>query len=182
MNTPLSPWSDRPAVSVEAMQRLMAGELSLRARLGYTALLLVSTAVGGAIGALWLTEPALPVRAHAAFAVIVGIAICWIVFAIRVLTQRHVLLARHRVTAARMSVAFSTVMVVGVAAVAYSRGAGPGAYAAAGVGLVMLAVAGGMLVRANRQVAWLMTERGRLERELDVNRRKAGSENPRVQP
>ena len=46
--------------SVEEMQRMLDTELSLRSRIGYTALLLVALAIAGATASLWLTEPCSP--------------------------------------------------------------------------------------------------------------------------
>lgn len=142
-------------VSVADMQHLIAGELSLRSRIAYTALLLVSLGVAGAIGSLALTEPSLPQRTQIAFAMIVAIALSWVAYSIWVLTRRQVLFAGHRIIAGRMAVAFSALFVAGFAAL--------GKYAAVGFGVVMLAVAVGVLVSARRRFRALMERRRALE-------------------
>ncbi|MGH8638603.1 MAG: hypothetical protein ACREUZ_15820 [Burkholderiales bacterium] len=151
-------------LSVEAMQRLMAGELSMRTRLGYTALLVISTAMTGVVGALWLTEPSLPLLTQVAFGVMVAIGISWAVFALQVLVRRHVLLARHRVIAARMAVAFSVIFFAGIVLAGYTTDRRTAAYAAGIYGLTMLLVAVGMLRKSNRELAGLLRERDRLEK------------------
>ena len=49
------------------VQKLARGELSVKARLGYVALLLVSSAMTAGLVSLWLTEAFLPLRTHLAF-------------------------------------------------------------------------------------------------------------------
>lgn len=155
-----------PKLSVTEMQRLIAGELSLPSRLGYTALLLFALAMTVVVGSLWLTEPSLPLRTQAAFAVMAAIGLAWVAYAAWVLTRRRVLLAGHRIIAARMAVAFTTVFIAGSLALGLWSAAGPAAYAAAATGAVMLAVAIGMLLSARRRFATLMQRRDELEREL----------------
>ena len=53
--------------SMAMVQKLARGELSVKARLGYVALLLVSSATTVGLLSLWLTEPSLPLRAQLAF-------------------------------------------------------------------------------------------------------------------
>ena len=67
---------------------------------------------------LWLTEPALPTRTSAAFAVLTVIGLGWVAFARWVLTQKNVLLVRHRLVAGRMAVAFCSVFVAGASTMA----------------------------------------------------------------
>jgi hypothetical protein len=157
-----------PKLSVAEMQRLIAGELSLPARLGYTALLLVALAMTAVIASLWLTEPSLPFRTQTAFAVMIGIGLSWVAYATWVLTRRRVLLAGHRIIAARMAIAFTTIFAAGSLALALWSPAGPAAYGAAGTGAVMLAVAVAMLLSARRRFDALMQRRHELERELSA--------------
>src|SRR6266542_6921921 len=96
-----------PPTPAAAIQRLADVELSLRSRLGYVALLLAALMMTGVVGALWLTEPALPLRTQIGFALMVVIGLSWVAFALRVLTSRRMLLARHRIVAGRMAVAFT---------------------------------------------------------------------------
>ncbi|HEX7153206.1 MAG TPA: hypothetical protein VF618_17095 [Thermoanaerobaculia bacterium] len=148
------------------MQRLIAGELSLRSRIAYTALLLLTLGAAGAIGSLWLTEPSLPLRTHLAFAVLVGINLSWVSYATWVLTRRRVLLAGHRIIAGRMAVTFSAVFVAGAAIVGIWGPGGSAAFAAAGFGLVMLAVAIALLIHARKNFARLLERRRVLEVQL----------------
>jgi hypothetical protein len=166
MSTPTPSRVDHPKTTVEAMQRLVAAELSLPSRLGYTALLLAAGTVTAVVAALWLTEPALPFRARLGFAGIIAIGSCWMVFAIWVLTRRRVLLGRDRTIAAGMSVTFCALFAIGFAALGYWGGVGRIAYTAAGSGLVMLAIALALLARARRHVAGLLARRLELEREI----------------
>ena len=155
-----------PALSVAQMQRLVAGELSLPARLGYTALLLVALAMTAVICSLWLTEPSLPLRTQIAFAVMIAIGLAWTAYATWVLTRRRVLLAGHRIIAARMAIAFTTLFATGSLALALWSPAGRAAYGAAGTGVVMLVIAIAMLLSARRRFEALMQRRDELEREL----------------
>jgi hypothetical protein len=155
-----------PKLSVAEMQRLIAGELSLPARLGYTALLLFALAMTTVIGSLWLTEPSLPLRTQTAFAVLIAIGLSWVAYATWVLTRRRVLLTGHSIIAARMAIAFTAVFATGCLALGVWSPAGRAAYGAAGTGVVMLAVAVAMLLSARRRFEALIQRRQRLEREL----------------
>jgi hypothetical protein len=160
---------DDPKVSAEQIQRLAATELSLRARLAYTALLLVSLFAAGVIGALWFTEPLLPARTQIAFAVMVAIGLSWVAYALWVLTRRRVLLAGHRVVAARMAVTFSALFAAGFALLAVMGQGGRAAFPAAVFGLCMLALAIGLLLDARRRFARLLQRRRVLELQLGVH-------------
>jgi hypothetical protein len=155
-----------PGVSIEEMKRVMASELTMPSRLGYTALLLVSLSMSGVIAALWLTEPALPVRTQIAFALMVVIGLTWVSYATWVLTRRRVLLAGHRIIAARLAVTFCTVFALGSLALGLWTSVGRAAYAASGFGAFMLALAIGILVHARTSFARLMERRRALEIEL----------------
>lgn len=159
----------RPEVSLPmstaAVRQLADVELSLRSRLGYVALLLAALSMTVVVTSLWLTEPALPLRTHVAFAVMTVIGASWVAFALWVLTHRRTLLARDSIVAGRMAVTFTLVFVLGALAVGVSRG-GAAPFAAAAVGMVMLAAAIGLLIRAHRTFARLMERRQILEREL----------------
>ena len=144
--------------SIEEMQQKMTAELSLRARVGYTALLLAGLGGAGLVGSLLLTEPSLPLRTRVAFAVLLGISLSWAAYAAWVLTKRRVLLAGHRIIAGRMAVAFSAIFIAGTLAVRM--------YAAAAFGALLLAVAIAMLLHARRRFARLMERRRALERSL----------------
>ena len=129
------------------------------------ALLLAALAMTGVVTALWATEPALPLRVQLAFGVMVAIGSSWVVFALRVLTTRHILLARHRIVAGRMAVTFTTVFVLGALVLGYATGRSE-PYKAAVVGILMLGAAVGVLLSAHRSFARLAARRDTLEREL----------------
>jgi hypothetical protein len=158
--------AEAPRPSAAEIRRLLATELSLASRLGYTALLLVSIAGAGITGALLLTEPGLPARTQIALAILVGIAVSWAVFATWVLTRRRVLLAGPRVVASRMAVVFTTVFTLGAWALGQWGGTGRTWYSAVAVGLAMLAVAAVLLVQARRRFDDLSRRRVALERQL----------------
>lgn len=154
--------------STTEMQRLITTELSLPSRLGYTLLLLSSLAAAGVTGALLLTEPGLPLRTQVAFAVMTAIGLSWAAFAVWVLTRRRVLLAGHRIVAGRMAVGFTALFTAAAWGLGQWGGMGRTGYAAAGVGVVMLAAAIAILVHARRRFAELSLRRDALERRLDV--------------
>src|SRR5688572_14879638 len=95
--------------SLQDVRRLAGAELSLKARLGYVALLLASTGVTVVIVSLWLTETFLPLRAQLAFGVMCLIGVCWSALALWALGARRPLFARDRVIAGGMAVTFTSV-------------------------------------------------------------------------
>jgi hypothetical protein len=151
--------------SINAIRELAHSELSVKSRLGYVALLLAAAGMTAVIGSLWLTEPALPLRAHAAFGLMSVIGVSWMAFATWALTTRRILFARDRVIAGRMAVAFTSLFAIGAlaAVIATGRGAAVGALA---TGLAMLAAAVGVLRGAHRRFAALNARRAELERTL----------------
>ena len=153
-----------PLASTE-VRRLVDSELSLPSRLGYVALLLGALAMTSVVTALWLTEPALPLRTRIAFAVMVLIGSSWVAFASWVLTHRRALLGRQRIIAGRMSVTFTTVFLV-FALVFGVTLRSPASFAAAGMGGVLLLAALTLLARAHRHVARLTERRQVLENQL----------------
>ena len=152
-----------PTLAAE-LRRLTNVELSMPARIGYVALLLAASALTVVVSALWLTEPELPRRTSVALAVMTVIGMSWIAFAVWVLRNRRILLGRQRVVASRMAVAFTTVFVAGALLVGYES-ASTTAWAAAGLGLLMLLVALTMWLRARRAFAQLSKRREALERQ-----------------
>jgi hypothetical protein len=117
------------------------------------------------VASLWFTEPVLPKRTQMAFALMTIIGLSWTTFAVWVLTTRRVLLGRDSVIAGRMAVTFTTTFVIGALTLGYMSG-GTAPYAAATMGLALLAGAIALLVRAHRRVARLTARREALEREL----------------
>lgn len=162
--------NEQPKVSAEMMLQFVAGELSLRARVAYTALLLIAVMMTIVVGSLWLTEPALPLRTQIAFAVLTGIGLAWTAYAVWVLTRRRVLFAGHRILAARMALTFSTVFVAGSVVLALFSDQGRAAWSAAACGVVMAGIAGAMLVHARKRFAALLQRRDELMRQLNATR------------
>jgi hypothetical protein len=153
-----------PALAAE-LRRLTNVELSLPARIGYVALLLAASGLTTVVSALWFTEPGLPSRTSIALAVMAAIGVSWIAFAVWVLSNRRILLGRQRVVAGRMAVAFTTAFVLGALLIGYAT-TNTAALAAAGLGLLMLAVALTMWLRARRAFAQLSKRREALEQQL----------------
>lgn len=151
--------------SLALIRARAAGELSLRARLGYIALLLVSAGMLVVIASLWLTEVSLPLRAQLAFGVMTFIGSCWATFALWTLATRRVLFARDSVIAGWMSVAFTSMFVAGALAAVIISGRGA-AFGALATGVLMLSVAARVLSRARRRFSALTARRQELERIL----------------
>jgi hypothetical protein len=162
--------STHPSPPVADLRRLLDKELSRPSRIGYVTLLVASLTMTVVVTSLWLTEPVLPTRARVAFALMTVIGLSWTAFAGWVLTTRRVLLGRDGVVAGRMATTFTITFVVGALTVGY-LGGGTAPYAAATMGLGLLAGAITLLVRAQRRVARLTARRDALERELGRNPR-----------
>jgi hypothetical protein len=99
--------------------------------------LLAASTMTVIVSALLLTEPSLPLRASIALGVMSLIGLSWMGFAVWVLTQKRILLSRHRIVAGRMAVAFTAVFCIGAFAVGYAT-ASRSAVAAGFMGLLML--------------------------------------------
>jgi hypothetical protein len=100
----------------EVLARL-DGTLSLRRRIGYVTLALAGLTGSGLIGLLWLTEPALPARTRAAFALLMVIGLAWTFFGGWALTRRTPLYARDRVVAAWIGLGAWLVFAAGALAI-----------------------------------------------------------------
>jgi hypothetical protein len=166
MTVPFNAGFDSPRPSVAEVQRLAAMGLSVRARVGYVSLLMVSVFVATAVGSLWATEPALPLRTRAALGVITLMAVGWSVLAAWVLRTRRVLFGRDRVVAARLALAFSTVAALGMAALGYRGPRGNAMYYAALVNAAFAVVAWVLLRQASRHVARLTEQRRNAEARM----------------
>jgi hypothetical protein len=151
--------------SLEDIRRLANGELSVKSRMGYVALLLVASAMNAVVLSLWLTEPSLPARTQAAFAVMSLIGCAWVGFALWALSTRRPLFAKDEVIAGTMAVVFTSVFVAGALAAVMMSGAAA-AYGALITGAGMLAIAVWRLVRAQRRFTRLAVRRAELERSL----------------
>lgn len=149
-----------------SLQRLASRELSLSARLGHVALVLVSLAMTVIVVSLWLTEPGLPVRTSAVFVVFAAIGLGWTAFGVWVLSARRLMFATQRVVASRLAVAFSLVFTAGTIALAVWASQ-PAAWLAGGMGAVMSVVALSLWWRATRAYKLLLNRRGVLAASLD---------------
>ncbi|MCA1714793.1 MAG: hypothetical protein LC715_06710 [Gammaproteobacteria bacterium] len=118
------------------------------------------------IASLLATEPALPLRARLALAVLLAIGLSWVGYATWVLRNRWTLLANHRIVAGRMAVVFTAVFAAGALGLGFAMGKAA-LFLAAATGVVMFGAAVVVLVRAHRRVAALQARRRVLERELD---------------
>lgn len=155
--------------SLEQIRNLAGGELSLRARLGYVALLLAAVSMTVVIASLWITEAGLPPRTQWAFGVMMLIGVCWSALAAWALASRRPLYARDRVVAGRMAVSFTSVFVA-VSIAAVIKAGNPAALAALGAGVVMLVLAVHVLLNARRRFAALSARRQQLENMLSAGR------------
>jgi hypothetical protein len=147
--------------SLQEVRQLADGELSLKARLGYVALLLAASGMTTVILSLWLTEAALPLRTQGAFGVMSLIGASWTAFCAWALATRRPLFARDRVIAGRMAVAFTALFLAG-AIVAVIVANNTAAYAVLFTGAAMLALAIRVLLGARRRFEELLARRAQL--------------------
>ena len=126
--------------SLQDVRQLAGAELSLRARVGYVSLMLVSAAMTAVIASLWLTETELPPRTQFAFGAMCVIGLSWVALSVWALRTRRPLFARDRVVAGRMAVAFTSVFVAGAMATVIVAG---NAWAAAACGATIGFITGG---------------------------------------
>lgn len=123
--------------------------------------------VGVVIASLLVTEPSLPARTTIAFGVMLAIAAAWAVFFGWTLTRRTLFPAWHRVVAARLAVAFTSVFTVGALALALlAPDVRQTSLAASAAGGIMLAVAVAILIRALSHHRALIARKEQLERKI----------------
>jgi energy-converting hydrogenase Eha subunit A len=150
---------------VAGLGKLARTELSLRARLGHVLLAFIASAMTILVLSLWLTEPALPRRAAAAFAMLTVIGLGWVAYSIWVLRARRVMLARQRVVAGRLATAFTAAFAAGCIVLNFTARDRFG-WPAVAMSLTLLAVAVAIWRRAEGAHARLLARRDKLEREL----------------
>ena len=155
-----------PPMLTRRLRTRVASELSWPARLRYVGLLMAASTMTAIGLALLVTEPDLPARTSVAFALLAAIGASWSIFAGWMLSRRRVLLGWHRVVAGRIAVVASAAFVAGAVLTGVLTGQ-RGAWAAAGLGVVMLVVAAALLVRARRSFLQLSQRRAALELELE---------------
>jgi hypothetical protein len=149
--------------SLDAVRALARKQLSLSARVGYVALLLVAAGMSVVTGSLWMTEAALPARTQLAFGLMTGMGVAWAALATWVLRARRPLYARDRLIAGRMAVTFTAIFSIGTL-IAIVAGGGGAALAACVVALAMLGMAIGALRVARRRFDMLVARRDELDR------------------
>ena len=147
-------------ISTAEMQARIRREVAMPSRLGHTALLTVSTIVGGTVASLLVTEPSLPPRTQWAFILIVLIAVSWMGYAALVLARRQVLFGTQRIAAAGLACVFTAIAFTGAVLLEEHVGAG----AVVTTGALMIA-AGVVMWRASRHVRRLQA----LARALDAH-------------
>lgn len=155
---------------VARLERLARTELSTRARLAHVLLVLVASTTTIAIVSLWLTEPSLPARTHAAFGMLTVIGLAWTIYGAWVLRARRVMLARQRVMAARLAVAFTSAFTMACVLLAATTSVAA-SWPAAAMGLVLLIAAIALWRRAEANCAALVARRDTLERDLQRSAR-----------
>jgi hypothetical protein len=155
-----------PESMIADLERLARTELSTGARLGYVVLALVASAMTIVVSALWLTEPALPLRTRIAFAMLTGIGLGWLAFSIWVLRAKRTILARQRVVAGRLAVTFSGLFTAGCLVFATMTNTQT-AWIASAMSLIWLMAALVLWRRAQTALTQLLVRRDLLERQLD---------------
>ena len=160
------PMARMPAgASAEAIRTRLAAEIGVPSWLGHTGLLAAGAGMAALSGALLISEEALPAHTRAALLAIFLIAVAWATFAVWVLWRRRILLATHRVVAARMAVTFTGLFTGAAIITGFVKGFDVAAIPA-GTGLLMLAAAVVLHSRASRMAAKLERRRAELERLL----------------
>ncbi|MEU2433988.1 transmembrane transport protein [Streptomyces sp. NPDC007861] len=163
----MSEHNDRARRDVpEELERALAAEVSLRARMRHVAVGLAGGCGAALIAVLWLTEPhPLPVRTRAAFAGLIAVGLAWAAFAGWVLSRRRALFARDRVLGARLALAVTSVTGAVATALAAVRGTTPEALAVALAALALIATAGLLLARAHSRRRELLRLRDAFQKD-----------------
>jgi hypothetical protein len=128
-------------------------------------LALIASAMTIVVASLWLTEPALPLRTTAAFAILTIIGLGWVACSGWVLTARRVMLAQQRVVAGRLAVAFTGVFAAACMLLAATTALNA-AWPALAMSVTLLVVALVLWRRAEAAHASLLARREALEQQL----------------
>jgi len=153
------------SASATAALVLARSQASFRSRIGHLALLLVTTGAAVALASLLATEEGLPLRTTAALAALLVLNLCWMAYAAWVLTARRAMLFNHRVVASWIAIAAAAAFSGGATAIGATTYAAA-AYPAAASGLILLATAIMLLMRAKRNFKALQLRRSELEARL----------------
>ncbi|MFG1682630.1 hypothetical protein ACGFNP_20860 [Nonomuraea sp. NPDC049269] len=153
--------NDEPRLSAEQMIERLSGALSPWRRLRGVAALVAGLAGAVFVVLLWATEPGpLPGRTQLAFAMFTLFCLAWAGYGSWAITRRAALFALDRVIAAWLALAASIATTALTMTLAAQRGSG--LLPAVGVGVVFIAVAAVLAVRAHAGRAALL----RRKREL----------------
>ncbi|MFJ6631887.1 transmembrane transport protein [Streptomyces sp. NPDC091376] len=148
------------------LERALAAEVSLRARMRHVAVGLAGGCGAALIAVLWATEPhSLPARTQAAFAALIALGLAWAAFAAWVLSRRRPLFARDRVLGARLALAATSVTGAAGTALAVIRGTTAEALTTGLGSGVLVAAAGLLLVRAQARRRELLRLRNSLRED-----------------
>ena len=158
----MNPDPNPRAESLRSIRKLAGSELSLKARLGYVALLLVSLGMTVVIASLWVTEASLPLRTQLSFGAMNLIGVSWAALATWALAARRPRFARDRVIAGGMAVAFTSLFLAGAFAAAIIAN-NEAAYAVMAVAAFMFTIAIKVRQRARRRYAEMAARRAVLE-------------------
>lgn len=157
--------NDGPGHNTDGLPALLDRELSRSDRLRYLTVGLASLVVTAVTGALWATEPSLPLRTHLAFAGIVILGTTWMAVAGYVLTRRRPLYAADRVLATGLAVLATSAVGIATTVMAVVRGGALPGLIAGAVHLVLVVASVVLHVRARRRRDALLARRTRLAEE-----------------
>lgn len=147
--------TDEPRLSAQDLMERLAATLSRRTRIRAVAALLAGVAGAVFVGTLWWSEPGpLPGRTHVAFGLFTVFCLAWAAYGGWLLTRKVALFATDRVVAAWIGLAASLATTGAVVFVAAQRGAGVGL--PLGAGVLIVAVASALVVRAHARRAALL--------------------------
>ncbi|MFJ8437194.1 transmembrane transport protein [Kitasatospora sp. NPDC094019] len=148
------------------LDRVLAAEVSLGARLGRLAVGLAGGSAVALITVLWATEPEpLPLRTRIAFAALIAVGAAWAAFAAWALTRRRPLYARDRVLAATIALVATVTTSGAGTALAATRGTPTGALITGLAGAALVGAAGFLLRRARARHRALLRLRDTLRQD-----------------
>jgi hypothetical protein len=156
---------DKTSTLEQELTRVTEQELTRNEKYGHLVLALVAGVFGAGLAMLIATEPGLPTRTVLAFAVLFVISLSWVAYSLGVLMRRRPLLANREIVAGRMSLLFSALFTIGAMLVGITVSHNPFT-GAVGWGLIFMAFALALLIRAHIRRASLQKLRARLEAEL----------------
>lgn len=152
-----------PRFDEQQLLRLIDAELSPRARLLTTAMLLFALIVTAVVAALLLTEPALPLRTQLAFGLIVLAGLAWSGHFGRTLLHRRTSYLSHRVASTTLAAGVTAAFVLAAVLLAWLEPTQRSvALTAAAIAAPWLLLAIALRARATRQLRQLRARRDAL--------------------